>query len=268
MVFKGISISNRYGNASHGKISKGIGIKECELAFTGGYMQVRSQFLFIPVLALFLIGETAYGQNAVPTAPSGIKQPLCGSSESKHYKVSASGESTPRERKAEAITYARGACREALKSKASNLAGGNSCKNTCNLSVCRGCQLERSKAIEPETFKSGLPTVTEVVRSLSTNGNPIQDVAHIVGGIFGGIATTYYKATLECSAIVEVTDRCGECEWFPDNDEGLPRESNQDSQLNYILEDPQTAMMCAELASSELSQEFSLEGSESYNDVP
>ncbi len=69
------------------------------------------------------------------------------------YELSASGESTPRERKAEAIRYALGACREALKSKASDIAGGNSCKNTCNLSMCRGCQLERLKAIEPETFK-------------------------------------------------------------------------------------------------------------------
>lgn len=92
MVFNGISISNRYGNATYGTISKGLGIEECELAFTGGYMQVRSQLLFIPILALFLIGQTAYGRNTATTAHSGIKQPLCSSSESKNYDVSASGE--------------------------------------------------------------------------------------------------------------------------------------------------------------------------------
>jgi hypothetical protein len=223
-------------------------------------MQVRSQFLFIPVLALFLIGETAYGQNAIPTAPSGLSQLSCGSSESKNYEVSASGESTPRQSKKEAEKYALGACREKLKSKASDIAGGNSCKNTCNFSICRGCQLERLNAIEAETFKSSPPTVTPVVRRLTTNGNPIQDVAHIVGGIFGGVNTEYYQAQVNCEGTVTVTDTCGGCEWFPDDDKGLPRESNQDSQLNYILEDPQTAMMCAELASSELLPEFSLEG--------
>lgn len=261
MIFKGISISNRYGNATYGTISKGLGIKECELAFTGGYMQVRSQFLFIPILALFLIGETAYGQNASIAAPSGLKQPSCGSSESKDYEVSALGESRlPRESKEEAIKYALGACRENLKSKASIVAGGNSCKNTCNFSACRGCQLERLNTIEPETFKNSQPTLKKVVRTPTTTGNPIQDVAHVVGGIFGGLNTEYYQARVNCEGTVKVTDICAGCEWFPDDDKGLPRESTKDSQLNHILEDPETAIMCAELASSDRSPEFSLDG--------